>query len=382
MERVSPGTILCVNAGSSSLKAALYSFDDDGLGLLTRTNEPVAGGRYDSALEDVLAGFADRGLPTPTAVGHRVVHGGPLYTGPVLIDSDVLDELSELVRLAPLHLPASIAGIEALAARCPGVPQVACFDTAFHRRMPEVAQRLPLSEDLWRIGVRRYGFHGLSYEHVVASLGPVLGARAVVAHLGSGSSMAAIRDGVSVDTTMGLTPTGGLVMSTRAGDLDPGVAVYLLREGGYDAGGLEALLDRGSGLLAVSGSTGDMKTLLERRVSDPRAALAVEMFCTQARKHVGALAAVLGGIDTLVFTGGIGERSAVVRAEICDGLAHLGVRLDPDQNAADEAVISGDGGSDGDGAGCTVRVVVCDEELVIARHASELVGRVPGAGSG
>ena len=374
---MSAGTILCVNAGSSSLKAALYSCDyDGGLEQLGRANVAVAGGGYDTALEGVLAGFAGQGLPAPTAVGHRVVHGGPSHVGPVVIHSGVLDELQQLVPFAPLHLPASIAGIEAMAARCPGVRQVACFDTAFHRRMPEAAQRLPLPDDLWRSGVRRYGFHGLSYEHVVASLGGELGERAVVAHLGSGSSMAAIRDGLSVDTTMGLTPTGGLVMSTRSGDLDPGVAVYLLRERGLGADELEALLDRGSGMLGVSGSTGDMKALLDRREGDPRAALAVEMFCTQARKFVGALAATLDGIDTLVFTGGIGERSAVVRAEVCEGLAHLGVRLDPDRNAGDEAVISVDGG------GCTVRVVVCDEELVIARHTVDLVGGVPAGAPG
>ena len=249
---MSAGTILCVNAGSSSLKAALYTSDEDGcgggLGLLGRANVAVAGGGYDAALDGVLSGFAEPGLPAPTAVGHRVVHGGPSYAGPVVIDSDVLDDLRSLVPFAPLHQPASIAGIEVLAARCPGVPQVACFDTAFHRRMPEVAQRLPLPDDLWQAGVRRYGFHGLSYEHVVASLGADIGARAVVAHLGSGSSMAAIRDGLPVDTTMGLTPTGGLVMSTRSGDLDPGVTVYLLRERGLGPDELEALLDRGSGM--------------------------------------------------------------------------------------------------------------------------------------
>ncbi len=376
---MSAGAILCVNAGSSSLKAALYGYGGGaghGVELLARANQPVAGGTHDTALDDVMAGFAEQGLPVPTAVGHRVVHGGPSYAAPVVIDPGVLVELQALVPFAPLHLPASIAGIEALVVRCPGVPQVACFDTAFHRRMPEAAQRLPLPEDLWAAGVRRYGFHGLSYEHVVASLGDELGERAVVAHLGSGSSMAAIRDGLPVDTTMGLTPTGGLVMSTRAGDLDPGVAVYLLRERGLGADELEALFDRGSGMLAVSGTTGDMKSLLDRRATDSRAALAVEVFCTQARKFVGALATVLGGLDTLVFTGGIGERSAVVRSEICQGLAHLGVRLGPDRNAADGPVISATD------RGCTVRVVVCDEELVIARHTRRLVGGVPAGAAG
>jgi acetate kinase len=361
-------TVLCINTGSSSLKTAVFAADGDRLSERARLEQPVRAGALQATLDGSLTEFRDQAMPPPSAVGHRVVHGGATRADPTLIDDRVLDELQQLVPFAPLHLPASIAGIELMQERCPGIPQVACFDTAFHRRMPEAAQRLPLPRELWDAGVRRYGFHGLAYESVVDVLGDDLGERAVLAHLGSGASMTAVVEGVSVDTTMGLTPTGGLVMSTRTGDLDPGVAVHLLREQGFDPDGLERLFDGGSGLLALSGGTGDMKALLERRPTDARAALAIDIFCRQARKHVGALTTVLGGLDTLVFSGGIGERSAPIRAEICDGLEHLGVWLDAERNERDEPVISKTG------AACTVRVVQADEELVIARHTAALVG--------
>ncbi len=361
-------TIVSVNSGSSSLKVAVFVGSAHVLTEQARLELPVRPGEVEAALDRSLTELRDLGVPSPSAVGHRVVHGGPHHAGPILIDDGVLAELQHLVPFAPLHQPASIVGIERMRERCPGVLQVACFDTAFHRRMPEAAQRLPVPRDLWSAGFRRYGFHGLAYESVVDALGDELGERAVLAHLGSGASMTAVLDGVSVDTTMGLTPTGGLVMSTRTGDLDPGVAIRLLREPGYDADRLERLLDGGSGLLALSGATGDMKALLERRSTDAAAALAVEVFCRQARKHVGALVTVLGGLDTLVFSGGIGERSAPIRAEICAGLDHLGVRLDAERNASDEPVISEPG------TPCFVRVVQADEERVIARHAAALVG--------
>jgi acetate kinase len=248
------------------------------------------------------------------------------------------------------------------------VLQVACFDTAFHRTMPAAARRLPIPARFDAAGVRRYGFHGLSYEYVVGSLGAAARGRAVVAHLGSGASMAAIREGASVDTTMGFTPAGGLVMSSRSGDLDPGVLVHLLRTEEHDADDLERIVERESGLTGVSGRTGDMRELLECRGDDADAALAVDMFCTRVRMQVGAYAALLGGIDNLVFTGGIGERSAPVRTEICAGLEHLGVEIDEARNRDDAAVVSPDGAS------CVVRVVPTDEELVIARHAARLVG--------
>ena len=331
-----------------------------------RAERPVESGDYRAALEAALASFDDQGLPAPGAAGHRVVHGGPRFAEPALVDDGVLTELREIIPFAPLHMPAAISGIEAVGARW-DIPQVACFDTAFHHRMPLVAQRLPLPDSLWDAGVRRYGFHGLSYEYVVGALGAAELGRAVIAHLGNGASMVAVREGRSVDTTMGFTPAGGLVMSTRSGDLDPGVPVYLLREKGYDADRLERLVDREAGLAALSGGTSDMQRLIEDRERNPRAALAVDSFCYQARKHVGALAAVLGGLDTLVFTGGIGEKAAAIRSGTCDGLEHLGIELDPEANAGHAAVISA---ADSD---CVVRVEPTDEDLVIARHTSALV---------
>jgi acetate kinase len=368
VSRNRPLVVLCVNTGSSSLKTALFEVDGSAERELARVAQPVQSGDYTAALEAAVALFHERGLPAPGAAGHRVVHGGPRHAEPVVVDGNLLAELREVAAFAPLHMPASIAGIEAIRSRW-DIPQVACFDTGFHHRMPELAQRLPLPDNLWDEGVRRYGFHGLSYEYVVGALGPAQLGRAVIAHLGNGASMAAVHDGRSLDTTMGLTPAGGLIMSTRPGDLDPGIAVYLVRDKGYDADRLEQLIDRQSGLVALSGGTSDMKTLIDERGRDTRAALAVAAFCYQARKHVGALAAVLGGLDTLVFTGGIGEKSAVVRAEICQGLQHLGVELDDERNEADAGVISAPG-SEG-----VVRVVRTDEDLVIARHTAALVTR-------
>jgi acetate kinase len=374
VSRGTPLVVLCVNSGSSSLKSALFEVDGTSARALGRVTEEVPSGDYTGALDATLASFGERGLPPPGAAGHRVVHGGPHHAEPAVVDDEVLAALRELVPFAPLHMPAAISGIEAVGARWPQISQVACFDTAFHHAMPLLAQRLPLPDDLWDDGVRRYGFHGLSYEYLVGALGPDrLGDRAVLAHLGNGASMAAVYRGRPRETTMGFTPAGGLVMSTRSGDLDPGVALYLLREKGYDADRLEQLVDRRGGLAALSGGTSDMQTLVtERERGNGRAALAVDAFCYQARKYVGALAAVLGGLDTLVFTGGVGEKSAVVRAEICRGLEHLGVELDEEQNTADAEVISR---SDGD---CVVRVVPTDEDVVIARHTATLVG--PGRG--
>ena len=366
MSPTGPLVVLCVNSGSSSLKTALFEVDGTTERALARASHPVESGDYTAALDAALASFDEQGLPPPGAAGHRVVHGGPRHADPALVDDDVLADLRELVPFAPLHMPAAIAGIETIRVRW-DIPQVACFDTAFHRGMPELAQRLPLPDALWDAGVRRYGFHGLSYEYIVGALGAAELGRAVIAHLGNGASMVAVCDGQSVETTMGFTPAGGLIMSTRSGDLDPGVPVFLLRERGYDADRLEQLVDREAGLVALSGGTSDMQTLLEQRDKDQRAALAVDAFCYQARKHVGALAAVLGGLDTLVFTGGIGEKAAAIRGGICDGLEHLGVELDDAANAAHAAVISAPG------AACAVRVEPTDEDLVIARYTSALV---------
>ena len=252
--------------------------------------------------------------------------------------------------------------MEAVTARFPALPQVACFDTAFHHRMPELARRLPLPRTLWDAGIRRYGFHGLSYEYIVWRLGPAARGRTIIAHLGNGASMAAVRDGMPVDTTMGLTPAGGFMMGTRSGDLDPGIAIYLLRGKGYDADRLERLVNNESGLLGVSESSPDMKTLLELREKEPAAAQAVSMFCYQLRKSIGAFAAALGGLDLLVFTGGIGERAAPVRWEACQGLEHLGLQLDPERNTAHADTVSRPDSR------CMVRVIPTDEDLMIARH--------------
>ncbi len=377
--------ILCLNSGSSSIKFALYELesgenlvvkgaierigmagswlwlqDARGKRLMDRIQEfPTHGAAVKTLFTSVME---DNHLPRPDGVGHRVVHGGPDHTGHEVVTPDLILTLRRLIPFAPLHLPPEILGIDAVSEQFPELGQVVCFDTAFHRSIPEVARRFPLPRSLWHEGVYRYGFHGLSYEYVVHKLGDSVAGRHVVAHLGNGASMAALRDGRSVDTTMGFTPTAGLMMGTRSGDLDPGLLVYLIEEKGYDAGQLSKLLNHRSGLIGVSGISPDMKTLLEKRNTDGHAAMAVEMFCYYARKAVGGLAAVLGGLDGMVFTGGIGERAAPVRELICDGLGHLGINLDPERNTAHADVISTDDSP------CPVRIIPTNEDLVIARH--------------
>jgi acetate kinase len=378
--------ILCLNAGSSSLKFSVYKMSaaaTDEARVLFGAAEAIgeSTGRFwlrgssDRRLCDAAQPFADHaeavramvaalqehGQADFTAAGHRIVHGGPYFSDPVIVDAQVRARLQELIAYAPLHLPTQIAIIDQLAERRPNLPQVACFDTAFHWSMPEVAKRFALPRRLFDEGVRRYGFHGLSYEFVAGKLGRELGRRAIIAHLGNGASMVALREGQPIDTSMGLTPTGGFMMSTRSGDLDPGVLIHLQRRG-RTAEQLEAMFDRQSGLAGVSATSSDMKTLLDSRATDPRAAQAVEMFCYQVRKTIGSFAAALGGLDTLVFTGGIGERSAEVRAEICQGLGFLGVVVDEARNARHADPISLSGGS------CVVRVIQTDEDLMIARH--------------
>lgn len=358
-------TVLCVNTGSSSVKCAVYEATaDDEQELARAAVEGIGGdGPPDHGAALALA-FEQLGdvAATVGAAGHRVVHGGPSHTMPTLVDDALLRDLRGAVAFAPLHLPASIAGIEAVAARDPALAQVACFDTAFHQTIPERAWRLPLPRDLADAGVRKYGFHGLSYEYVVSSLGAQTLGRSVIAHLGNGASLAAVADGRSVDTSMGLTPTGGIPMGTRSGDLDPGVLLWLARARGLDVDALEQLVDDEAGLRGLSGTSSDMRTLLGCRASDPSAALAVDVFCYRVRLQIGAYAAALGGLDTLVFTGGIGERGADVRAEVCDGLGMLGVAVDAARNEQGDAVISPDG------AACTVRVVRTDEDRMVARH--------------
>jgi acetate kinase len=382
-------TVLSLNGGSSSLKFAAFSVDGgDG-----EPRELVRGavlriGSSDAVLRVGAAGappreercdVGDLGAAVPRVLdaltglgiglgvaGHRIVHGGPKHLQPARIDDALIESLREAIPFAPLHLPGELALIEAVRREHPALAQVACFDTAFHARMPLIAKRLPLPSSLWDSGVRRYGFHGLSYESIVRALGPLVSGRVIVAHLGNGASMVALHDGQPLETTMGFTPSGGLVMGTRPGDLDPGVVVYLARSRGLDASALEDLINRHSGLLALSETTGDMQSLLAARASDARAELAVAIFCYSARKWIGALAAVLGGLDTLVFTGGIGEHAFPVREEICRELSYLGIDLDPDRNSRSESVVTVDGSR------CTVRVIATDEEQVVARHTAEL----------
>ena len=373
--------LLCLNAGSSSLKFSVWEGDEslaegevEGIGrpeafawLQTprapRRRLPGQWADHGEAAARVFALLGEHALPAPAGVGHRLVHGGRRHVAPERVTPALIADLRALIPLAPLHLPSGLAGVEAVTARFPALPQAVCFDTAFHRDLPEVARRLPLPRALAdAAGIERFGFHGLSYEYVVERLGAAGRGRVVIAHLGNGASMAAVRQGRAVDTTMGFTPAGGFMMGTRTGDLDPGVLLYLMRENGYDAPRLDRLVNKESGLLGVSGVSADMKTLLERRAHDEAAALAVAMFCYHARKQIGAFAAAMDGLDTLVFTGGIGERAAPVRAEICAGLGHLGVRLDPARNAAHEDPASVAAG------GCTVRIVPTREDMMIARH--------------
>jgi acetate kinase len=294
-----------------------------------------------------------------------VVHGGSAHTAPARIGSALIASLKGLVPLAPLHMPAAISGIEAALAHDPSIPQVACFDTAFHARMPERAARFPLPERFYSEGIRRYGFHGLSYEYALSMLGDPPPARVIVAHLGNGASVCAIENGCSIDTTMGLTPSGGIMMGTRAGDLDPGLLLYLQRAKGYDIAQLEALLNHEAGLAGVGGSS-DLRLLETRKSDDAHAGLALEMFGYQVRKTIGAYVAALGGVDCLVFTGGIGEHSAEIRSRACRGLDVMGIELDEELNESGEAAIHSKRSA------CRIFVLESDEDRVIARHAARI----------
>ena len=391
----SDSNILTINSGSSSIKFSLYVLGETerlvlngelgrigvSQGFLQAKDQ--AGNQltaqeldlpdHEAALKtlfDWLQGHeAGKGLD---AVGHRLVHGGPSHVKPQLVSSELIEDLKQLIPLAPDHLPDEIKGLEAVHRLFPDLPQVACFDTAFHRHMPEVAQRYPLPEPLFREGLRRYGFHGLSYRYILQELAQEAGAPAangklIVAHLGNGASMAAIEGGRSLDTTMGLTPTGGLVMSTRVGDLDPGVILYLLQEKGLTPAAVNHLINQQAGLLGISGISSDMQDLLTQADTKTEAALAVDLFCYQARKFVGALAAALGGLDTFVFTGGIGENSATIRARICGPLEFLGIRLDQGLNEGNAPIISRQDSP------VTVRVMKTNEELMIARQTRSLI---------
>ena len=393
MSNASARCVLVINGGSSSLKFALYSMGAGETLLLSGVAERIGlrGGRFfardaagkplleehedlpdhDAALKKLLDWLHQRPDGRPEMIGHRVVHGGPQYSTPQLITSELLETLQELVRLAPEHLPPELKVIRAVQRYYPDLKQVACFDTAFHRQMPELAQRYPLPRSVWHEGIRRYGFHGLSYEYIVQKLSSDAVAEAngrlIVAHLGNGASMTAIREGKSIDTTMGLTPAGGLMMGTRSGDMDPGVLLYLLEEKGRSPAAIDYLVNQRAGLVGVSDISPDMRDLLAQEADEPHAAQAVAMYCYHAKKWLGALAAVLGGLDTLVFTAGVGTYSPVIRARICQGMEYLGLRLDAARNEAGAPVVSRDDSP------ATVRVIKTDEELMIARHTSKLL---------
>jgi acetate kinase len=367
--------VLTLNAGSSSLKFALFEPASPPRRLLVDEVERIgsAGLDHAGALDRALQKVEEKGgLAVIGAVGHRIVHGGSRFDGPRRLTGDVLEELRRLATLDPDHMPAAIAIVDAMRARAPDLPQAASFDTAFHRTMPRVARLVPIPRRYQASGVERYGFHGLSYTYLVEELERVAGSaaahgRVIVAHLGSGSSLVALREGRSVDTTMGFTPTSGIPMGTRSGDIDPGVVLHLLRSEKLEASALDDLLNRRSGLLGVSDSSADMRDLLAAEPTDPRAADAVGLYCWRARQAVGALATTIGGLDTLVFSGGIGEHAAPVRARIAGGLEHLGVHLDEGRNRAGAPVISADGSP------CTVRVLATDEEAIIAREAVQVL---------
>jgi acetate kinase len=387
--------ILTINSGSSSVKFSVFRMGNaeevvltggiDRIGLRASLFKVSGGdGRVlaqelrdladHEAAFSMLFDWRDRllGDVRPGCVGHRIVHGGSRFLLPHLVTDEVMAALVRLTPLAPDHLPHEVQAIRAVQRRYPRLPQVVCFDTAFHRDMPKVASMLPLSRYLWSEGVRRYGFHGLSYEYIMAELAREAGegaarGRVIIAHLGNGASMAAVRDGVSVETTMGFTPLGGLVMGTRPGDMDPGVLLYLIGEKGFRPSTISDLLNKRAGLLAVSGMTSDMKELLVKEATEAHAAEAVDLFCYQAKKFVGALAAALHGLDTLVFTGGIGENAPVVRDRICEGLEFLGIDIAPAANAENRGIISAPGGR------VTVRAMKTDEDLMVARHTRGVV---------
>jgi acetate kinase len=392
--------VIVLNAGSSSLKFSIYAVVDEALAVQARGQVEGLGGAPHFTAKDgygrVLADVAPNGAAAksgsehaqaeafahvarwirlqfgdklaPLAVGHRVVHGGAQFTAPTRIDADVLDKLTQLVPLAPLHQPHNLAGIRAVSGLQPDLPQVACFDTAFHRGRAQVTERFALPDSLFRSGVRRWGFHGLSYESIAGQFKAIApdeaGRQVIVAHLGSGASLCALRDGRSVDTTMSFSVLDGLPMGTRCGSLDPGVLLFLLRNG-MSADQLEDMLYRNSGLLGISGVSNDVRDLLASQ--QPSAAQAIDFFVYRIVREIGSLTAALGGLDALVFTAGIGENSPVIRARVCEGLGWLGLEIDRDANARGHGRISPTGGSP------SVWVIPTDEEAVIAAATLALV---------
>ncbi len=381
--------VLALNCGSSSLKfgvfrvlgadaTTLISGEIDAIGAQAcrlsatcatdgrRASETVAIASLDEAVTRIGRLLSDWGAPPLAAIGHRIVHGGPNLRQHCLISAGVLEGLTSAIAFAPLHSTAALEVIGSVQARYPGLPQVACFDTVFHAEMPEVARTLPIPRALRGKGVQRYGFHGLSCESIVQQLDGRLPERMIIAHLGAGASITAVMNGWSIDTSMGLTPTGGVMMATRSGDLDPGVLLYLLREKHLDVVQLEVLVDRQSGMLGVSGVSGDMRELeAAKTIAD--AALAIRMFGYGVGKAIGAMAAALEGADLIVFTGGVGENDAQLRATICTALRWMGVELDDLANRKAARLISLTDSA------CAVQVLPCQEDLQIARHTAALV---------
>ena len=373
------GPILVLNCGSSSIKFALFDADADGPPRQARWTgklDGIGGEKrpYAAALQEVRATVERQtgGVP-PTAIAHRVVHGGTKYAAPVCLDAAVLADLKGYIPLAPLHQPYALQAIEVLLAELPDMPQVACFDTAFHRTLPQVENMLPLTYEHWERGVRRYGFHGLSYEYMAIALaerhGDAARGRTIVAHIGSGASLCAMQELQSVATTMGFSALEGLMMGTRCGSLDPGVLLYLMQSEKMGAGDLAQLLYRQSGLLGVSGVSSSPQVLLEAESRNPRARAALELYVRRIVREIGALTAVLGGLDMLAFTAGVGEHSAVLRGRICAALGWLGIELDDKANAKHAQTISR--------AGSRVRVAVepTDEEWIAASHAWRVLRR-------
>lgn len=382
-------SILILNGGSSSIKFALFSIQPSLAlkfkGQIERIGTPeavlsmqdgehqthvtplVLATDYASAVKLLIDWIDEKEIDgVLIAVGHRIVHGGPHFHEPQLLTSTLMADLRQLTPLDRQHMPGEISLARAFQQRFPQVPQIACFDTAFHHDLPRVAQMLPIPRRYEAQGVRRYGFHGLSYEFLMSELIRTDGAdaargRIILAHLGNGASLAAVTDGKPIDTSMGFTPTAGVPMGTRSGDLDPGLVEYLARTEIMDAKAFNELVNFKSGLLGVSETSADMRDLLAMEAEDPRAAEAVALFCYQVKKCIGSYAAALGGLDTLVFAGGIGELAPVVRARICAGLGFLGIELDASTNERSADLISADGGR------VIVRVIRTNEELVIAR---------------
>lgn len=384
-------TILTLNGGSSSLKFAVHAALEGNrllVGEFERLGSDQASFRAEREASVAGAGsigHAGHGeavhylfnwlealdrLPSIAAIGHRIVHGGKRYRQPARIDDAMVAELRGLSDYAPEHLPAEIDMIEACRERLGEVPQIACFDTAFHRDLPAVARLLPIPRRFAEMGIERYGFHGLSYTYLLEELRRIAGdgaaqGRLVLAHLGNGASLAAVREGRSIDTTMGFTPAAGIPMSTRSGDLDPGLVLYLSRLEGMDAERFDRMVNHESGLRGLSETSSDVRDLLDREVDDSRAGEALAVFCYQIRKAVGAYAAALGGIDTLVFSGGIGENAPAIRERICSDLGFLGIRLDAARNAGNSPLISS--------GSVAVRVIPTDEEAVIVRAVADFL---------